>query len=941
MADKKPNAQHNCDLNEIFSFFQKELERHHGFVFKSSGKYQFITEFDEKIACLTESDNPKKPNDIKPRGMYCIYPNMNKETGEYWPVLKGYRFGLVDQEITIAFADHYKNEIKPQRDSNPNYKPPSKEDIEKKVKEFEEQKKKHQIQLEKELLAAEIAIRLEWKRAGKVIDDSFLNTQTNQIQSFKRDIKQMPYMVEKNLEPYGTKIMRKDNFTEAEAIEAVKSELPEAINNKELLNETVENVLLYQKHFINLEPEVEGSKKSGFDLRKSRAIILAPLINTDNKVVNLQKITHHRQKKRNKETNQFETVLHKGKYFFDKVKSKDAFLPISKNPDVGYEKFNPQAKNYLIKEGWATAVSARKAFDAALNLGILGSDFTADNTQVLASYSKANISSVANLIREINPDANIFAGYDNDAGQTLEAGSNPGIQEACHNFSLSGILGNSQKHNRTRAILPPVFKNNLSASDWDDARQYLGIERLAVELAKELNNAVVRMQANDSEVAYIIGRYNRQRQSFADAHPNKDYQVNYGVVIAKADSDFIEMQNIRAKNKESLANYNAEVERRKQNIANTKFQDPNKPRKTVVKPTYKAPSFDNLFDEKPSESKSSIVESTNNEERVKTYLDILNEIDVSKVQNDVLKVVATTDGHQKIQEGKIEFTKMSAVSGENSPKSEMDSMQKSELKIDVSNDLNKPTVKLDSVDPSTIPEQNLRQGVDHQSYAKSAVFTAFWLHSAEMFKAKQLIKAAELNTSDFSDNAVVDEKLTQTQAELSNKHSYPELFVISASDSEYRESIMTVLKDLEERHPEWDNLKQFRENLTTKTIAFDQINLDTLKIQNNVVNLIVGNLSHNQNLEKIKENLTTLLNTSNSLALDREQKFTLVSGLKNTLNNMAKQLQEPPVFQRINEFFQRFDDRINDLVKGEGFKLYGIDPNKVLKPSSPGQSLEL
>jgi hypothetical protein len=43
------------------------------------------------------------------------------------------------------------------------------------------------------------------------------------------------------------------------------------------------------------------------------------------------------------------------------------------------------------------------------------------------------------------------------------------------------------------------------------------------------------------------------------------------------------------------------------------------------------------------------------------------------------------------------------------------------------------------VDRSTIPEQNLQQGIDHQSYAKSAIFTAFWLHSAEMYKARKLI----------------------------------------------------------------------------------------------------------------------------------------------------------------------------------------------------------
>lgn len=99
---------------------------------------------------------------------------MNRDTGEYWPVLKGHRFGVTDIEISIAFADHYKNVIKPQRDSNPNYKPPSKEDVDRRVREFEEAQKEASTSTRKELLAAQIAIRIEWQRAGKVIDDSFL-----------------------------------------------------------------------------------------------------------------------------------------------------------------------------------------------------------------------------------------------------------------------------------------------------------------------------------------------------------------------------------------------------------------------------------------------------------------------------------------------------------------------------------------------------------------------------------------------------------------------------------------------------------------------------------------------------------------------------------------------------------------------------------------------
>lgn len=947
MAEKVPNARHNCDLNTMFQFFQEELERNYGFVFKSSGKYQFVTVFDEKVPCLTESDNPSKSssNNVKPRGMYWIYPNMNRDTGEYWPVLKGHRFGVTDIEISIAFADHYKNVIKPQRDSNPNYKPPSKEDVDRRVREFEEAQKKHLLQQEKELLAAQIAIRIEWQRAGKVIDDSFFNNKTGSIQTFKRDIRQMPYMVEKNLEPYGAKIMRKDNFTRDEAIEAVKRELPESATNQQLLVETVENVLAYQKHFINFEPEIEGEKKKGFDLRKSRAVILAPLIDTNNKVVNLQRITHHRQKKRNKETNKLEEVLHKGKYFFDKAKTKDAFLPVSKNPDVGYEVFNPNAKNYLIKEGWATAISARKALDAGLELGLLGEGFTAENTQVLASYSKSNISSVAELIRSINPKANIFVGYDNDAGQTLESGLNPGLQEACHNFSLSGVLGDVSKHEKTRITLPPVFQNKLSVSDWDDARQYLGVERLAAELAKELNNAVKRIDNKIPEVAYAINRYNRQREAYAAKFPNKEYQPNYGIVIAQSDEKYLELQNIRAKNQANIENYNANIEKRKQDLSKANYDGPagTGSTKSYAKPKYQPPSFDKAFDDKSTPTATAPVSSpVMTLEGIKSYMEILSEIDVTKVQNDVLKVVATADGHQKIKAGDIEFEKMGAKEPTTSTNPSMDSMQNTKVHIDVSKDINKDTVKLQSVDRSTIPEQNLQQGIDHQSYAKSAIFTAFWLHSAEMYKARKLIHEAGISNADVEGSiAVAEDKLNKAQEEVSKKRSYPELFVISASDSEYRASIMKVLSDLEAAHPEWQNLKTFRENLTDRTIAFDQLNLDTLKIKNKVVHLIVSNVTNDQNYLKVQESLTTLLDTSNSLSLDRQQKFNLVNSLSKTLNNMAKLLDEPPVFQRLNDFFTRFEKRVDDLVLGDGLKLYGIEPQNLNKTNERGQSFDM
>ena len=82
-------------------------------------------------------------------------------------------------------------------------------------------------------------------------------------------------------------------------------------------------------------------------------------------------------------------------------------------------------------------------------------------------------------------------------------------------------------------------------------------------MAKELNNAVKRIDNKIPEVAYAINRYNRQREAYATKFPNKEYQPNYGIVIAQSDEKYLELQNIRAKNQANIENYNANIEKRK------------------------------------------------------------------------------------------------------------------------------------------------------------------------------------------------------------------------------------------------------------------------------------------------------------------------------------------------------------------------------------------
>jgi hypothetical protein len=93
-------------------------------------------------------------------------------------------------------------------------------------------------------------------------------------------------------------------------------------------------------------------------------------------------------------------------------------------------------------------------------------------------------------------------------------------------------------------------------------------------LAKELNNAVKRIDNKIPEVAYAINRYNRQREAYAAKFPNKEYQPNYGIVIAQSDEKYLELQNIRAKNQANIENYNANIEKRKQDLSKANYDGP-------------------------------------------------------------------------------------------------------------------------------------------------------------------------------------------------------------------------------------------------------------------------------------------------------------------------------------------------------------------------------
>ena len=915
MAEQKV-ARHNCDLPQIYDYFQQELEAR-GFVFKGSGKYSFQAAFDEKIPCLALSSSQKTTGNVRPRAMYIIYPNYNQETGEYWPCLKAHKYGVSEEKFHVHFADYYNREIKPNQDKG--YIPPKKdpEELKRQAEEIERNKQERIKRQHNEAQAALIAVRLEWKRAQYKMTDSFHNPKTNQVQTYERQIGKLQYFQDKGLESYGAKIMMKHDFTEEEAKSEILFQMPETANDPTLMNNTLENVMEYQRRSINFESELEGGKK-GFSLRKARALAVVPLINFNNEVVNVQRIDHHHRNKLNPETKQYEKHLSKSKMFYSGMPTKEAFLPISADPKTGYERFNPTADAYLVAEGWATSISKRKALDSAIQQGLLDESFRGKDIQVLAAYSKSNIPDLALKLREINPKAELYLGYDNDAQDCIENGTNPGLQEACNNFSVSGILGDAAVQSKIRTTLPPIFKECLSASDWDDCRLHLGIERLGAELAKALNGAHDRAVNNHSETTYLIGRYNRQREAYAlnntDVVKN-NYEVNYGIVLTKLDMEHVEMKARVERTKQLVQ------ERKESYVSKNPSADAKADKAPTVleKPVYKLPSFN---------EQNQILEQTlrnNTSSDIKSFKDILATLDVNEAQNDVLKVVATKDGFESVKSGEITFNNLAVGSATKSLENLNDMPN-------TVNQLDHSVEPLPKVDTSDIPAQAPNDGIDHQSYDKKALFTAFWVHSSEMFKASQLLKSAGLTQDQLNQPDVAMAKLESSDQEMKQRGpGLAEILVVSASDSEYRDSVLATLKELEETHPEWQQIKAVRSNITERTIAFDQSQYDQLQIRSSIIGMVVNKITSNEQFENVQVQLNDILTKNSAVAMDRMEKFELMSGIMDTMAGLQHAKEEPLVFERINNFFERFEPRIDDLIKKDGLEMYGL--NKPKPPS--------
>lgn len=902
MSEPERNARHGCSDQEIFAFFRAELENQYKFVFTANRP--FIEVYNQETPCMATSNKTSKK--LEQRAYYVIFQNYNNETGESWPCLKGVHISSEgEKQFYIHFADYYNREIKPRKGDGSYVPPPKKTEEQIQAEKIEQELRDKQIQIEKERTkrAAAVAIRLEWSRAAIEFKIPYTNKNTGEQKVFTKNINRLPYMVEKALPSYGARLLNPNDYTTSEAKAAVDKYYPDLIGSeKELL---VEAVMLYQSKHINQEKE----NGKGYSLRSRQGLHIVPVMDKNNQLASLQHITHNRYQKYNKETGQKEETLNKGKYFFNETSSKENFLPISSNPNTGFEKLNPNAEVYIISEGWASGISTRMQLDKAIELNLI--PFQKNNIQSIVAYSKANIAVVANILREINPNAYIFLSYDNDAAKALVSGHNPGLEEACNNFSLSGVLNEKNlDHAKTRITPPPVFKEHMSASDWDDIRLKLGIENGAKALARSINEAIQRSQNKVSELDYSIERYNRQREIFAKNYPDeaaeKDFQANYGLVIAQKDAYFKQDQQLKSSPKENKAT-----------VVNPK---------TVSKPVYKAPTFDNFLGTEsvpsPNETKKQVKptdtldQKKSNDEPQATYQSfrqIAAQIDVNKEQNKVLKVVATQQGQDKIRSGNISFDTLIPQQKVEKPMPTPANDQARTVKIEA----------LSQEDRNKVPQQDPKKGINHQTYEKNALFSAFWLHSCEVYKAQKIKDRVNNNQSSQS----IEEKIID-EAKMDEDFDFISSMAISAINSETREILINKISELEAKDSNFLAIKKLKQNITEKTLAFDSFQINQQKVLEKIAALSVRKVittgDNDPAWKSAEKTLNEALIASSNLNADRLTKLNIVKKAINCLTSIKENQQDSTVIDKLNLFFEKFEKRIEDLVKKDGMTLYGI-----------------
>ena len=201
-----------------------------------------------------------------------------------------------------------------------------------------------------------------------------------------------------------------------------------------------------------------------------------------------------------------------------------------------------------------------------------------------------------------------------------------------------------------------------------------------------------------------------------------------------------------------------------------------------------------------------------------------------------------------------------------------------------------------------------------------------------MFKASQLLKSAGLTQDQLNQPDVAMAKLESSDQEMKQRGpGLAEILVVSASDSEYRDSVLATLKELEDTHPEWQQIKAVRSNITERTIAFDQSQYDQLQIRSSIIGMVVNKITSNEQFENVQVQLNDILTKNSAVAMDRMEKFELMSGIMDTMAGLQHAKEEPLVFERINNFFERFEPRIDDLIKKDGLEMYGL--NKPKPPS--------
>lgn len=855
MSRPSNSAIHGYSIDEVYKAIEEHLVSQ-GFDFS---KKKFDATFDKKVVADIKTGSGKLGVG---RGMYVIHPNLNNETGEYWSAVTYNTFAANGVGQSWSFAEHYKQnkeerlrsgKVEPQKIT-----PERQAEIDREARNTLLAQQREEALKELNATAAVVLTKFDYARASDV----------HVFRNYKNHVNNYPYIRHKGFShAYGAKFLPTTAINIKDLKVFVDQNFSDKYPEPKERQALVTAVLDLEDKFINMS-EKENSKS-----RRDFAQLMLPLINVHNEVTSAQLLNGY-YNKNDKEPDVFgRKKLVSMKAMLSNGVIKGSFQAINSTGKPEDSQFNPNKKIYTLAEGWATSITLSQLAEQAY-------PNSQHQMQHLFGVNTLNLAEIAQRILEVNKDALVLIGYDNDASKLHEKlGVNAGIETGCRAFSEIGPFASPEIQKNIRTIIPPVLKTDKGISDWNDVVVGKGMGQ-AVEMFKTvMADAADRRKNNVNEYQFLVDIYDAQRQDFFNSLSKEDeneyrnpgeksklkgpYVVNFSTFIAEKVEDAKFRQNYEnSQQNDSVAN---SALGQPQSRGNSSYQKAVLPKDM---PLDKDLGFQYDLN-RPVVN----VQTSANDTSVSLLASLMQSVDMNAVRKSGMNLVDganLTDGFVR------EESKQSTLAIEQSGLvADLESKEEPVIRAETFKEkiqTHMPVIDADTVAkyerqpiesaPKNVSAQDRADNLDHR---KSELFTAFWLYQSEIHRAKEIIAQAEV----MPDQAPVQDKVRELSGIdkefLIHKNTISQSFALVATDPDLRDKLITDLQDIVNNNPQWENLGRFTTFINDHVIAMDDAQRQNMLLQNNAVTKIIANIGSGQEYapETIQAISEALKDTSN------------------------------------------------------------------------------